>query len=87
MSAITFNIQRFHTDFGWRVGRANAFPCSVQDLDSRTRTTMSTRFSHETTLRARKPTSFWREKRDTDVILVRGFAKMLLRQNKARTPQ
>ena len=54
-------------------------------LDSRTRTTTSTRFSHKTTLSARKPTSFWREKRDTVVILVRGFAKMLSRQNKSRT--
>ena len=44
-------------------------------LDSRTRTTTSTRFSHRATLVARKPTSFWREKRDTVVILVRGFAK------------
>ena len=45
---------------------------------------MSTRFSHRTTLSARKPASFWREKRDTVVILVRGFAKMLSCQNKAR---
>ena len=28
---------------------------------------------------ARKPASFWREKLDTVVILVRGFAKMLIR--------
>ena len=53
-------------------------------LDSRTRTTTSTRFSHRTTLSARKPASFWREKRDTVVILVRGFAKMLSCQNKSR---
>ena len=36
--------------------------------------TTSTRFSHGAILSARKPTSFWREKRDTIVILVRGFA-------------
>ena len=54
-------------------------------LDSRTRTTTSTRFSHSTTLSARKPASFWWEKRDTVVILVRGFAKMLSCQNKSRT--
>ena len=29
--------------------------------------------------------SFWQEKRDTVVILVQGFAKMLLSQNKSRT--
>ena len=34
---------------------------------------------------ARKPASFWREKRDTVVILVRGFPKMLSCQNKSRT--
>jgi len=53
-----------------------------RELNSRTRTTTITRFSHRTTLSARKPTSFWRE---TVVILVRGFAKMLSRQNKSRT--
>ena len=37
-----------------------------------------------TTLRARKPASFWREKRDTVAILVRGFAKTLSCQNKSR---
>ena len=46
-----------------------------RDLDSKTRTTTSTRFSRRTTLSVRKPASFWREKRDTVVILVRGFAK------------
>ena len=46
-------------------------------LDSRTRTSTSTRFSHRTTSSAGKPASFWREKRDTVVILVRGFAKMM----------
>mgnify|MGYP000677641609 CR=1 FL=1 len=53
-------------------------------LDTWTTTTTSTRFSHRTTLSARKPMSFWREKRDTAVvILVRGFAKMLSSQNKS----
>ena len=52
-------------------------------LDCRTRTTTSTTCSHRTTLSARKPTSFWREKRDTVVILVRGFAKMLSSENKS----
>ena len=42
-------------------------------LDSRTRMTASTRFSHATTLSARKPASFWRENLNTVVILVRGF--------------
>ena len=45
-------------------------------LDSSARTTTSTRFSHKATVSARKPASFWREKRDAAVILVRGFAKM-----------
>ena len=55
-------------------------------LDSSARTTRrSTRFSHRTTVRARKPASFWREKRDTVVILVRGFAKMLSCQNNSTT--
>ena len=39
---------------------------------------MSTRFSHRTTLSARKPRSFWREKLDTVVILLRGFAKKVV---------
>ena len=43
--------------------------------DSRTKTTTSTRFSHRTTLSACKRGSFWREKRDTVVILARCFAK------------
>ena len=34
---------------------------------------------------ARKPASFWREKRDTIVTLVRGFAKLLSCQNKSKT--
>ena len=34
---------------------------------------------------ARKAASFWREKRDAVVILVRGFAKMLSKQNKSTT--
>ena len=53
--------------------------------DSRTRTTTSTRFSHRTRVSARKPALFWREKRDTVVILVRGFAKMSSCQNKSTT--
>ena len=61
------------------------FPQQYRALDSRTRTTTSTRFSHRTTLSARKPASFWREKRDIVVILVQGFAKMLSCQNKSRT--
>ena len=48
-------------------------------------TTTNTRFSHRATLSARKPASFWREKRDAVVILVRGFAKMLSCQNTSRT--
>ena len=32
--------------------------------DSRTRATTSTRFSHKTKETARKPASFWRQKRD-----------------------
>ena len=53
--------------------------CSIGTLlDSRTRTTTSTRFSHDrATLSARKPASFWREKRDTVVIL--HLQKILLR--------
>ena len=63
------------------------FTRSIQlgPLDSRTRKTTSTRFSHRTTLSARKPASFWREKRDTVVILVRGFAKNNVVSKKART--
>ena len=53
-------------------------------LDSRTRTTTSARFSRAT-ISARKPASFWREKRDIVVILAQGFAKMLSCQNKSRT--
>ena len=34
-----------------------------------------TRFSHKATVSARKPASFWREKRDTVFILVRGFSE------------
>ena len=34
------------------------------------------------TVRARKPASFWREKRDAVIIFLRGFAKMLSCQNK-----
>ena len=45
---------------------------------------MSTRFSHRTTASVRKPASFWWEKRDTIVILVRGFAEMLMCQNRSR---
>ena len=33
----------------------------------------------------RKPASFWREKRDTVVILLRDFAKMLSCQKQSRT--
>ena len=44
-------------------------------LDSRTRTTTSTNLFHRKTASARKPASFWREKRVTVVILVRDFAK------------
>ena len=46
-------------------------------LDSRTRTIMSTRFSHTSKLSACQQASVRREKSDTVVILVRGFAKML----------
>ena len=73
--------------YGFCVG-AQAIRYSVDiALDSRTRTTTSTRFSHRTTWSARKPTSFWREKRDTVANLVRRFGKMLSSQNKSRTRQ
>ena len=52
-------------------------------LESRTRTTSSTTFPHRNTLSTRKPDSLLREKRNTVVILVRGFAKC--RQNISRT--
>ena len=47
------------------------------------------RFSDESDyeVSARKPASFWREKRVTVVILVRGFAKMSSCQNKSTTRQ
>ena len=48
-------------------------------LDSRTRKTASSIFSHSSTLSAPKPASFWREKRGTIVILVRGFFKKCCR--------
>ena len=48
-------------------------------LDSRTRKTASSIFSHSSTLSAPKPASFWREKRGTIVILVRGFLKKCCR--------
>ena len=40
----------------------------------------SKRFSHRTTVSMRKPASFLKEKRDSVVILVQGFAKMLSKQ-------
>ena len=43
--------------------------------------TMSKRFSHRTTVSARKPASFWQEKHDTVVILVLGFSSC---QNKVK---
>ena len=43
-------------------------------LDSRTTDDNEYRFSHRKTVRACKPASFWWEKRDTVVNLVRGFA-------------
>ena len=52
---------------------------------SRTRTSASTRLSHRTTVSAPTPPSFWREKRDAVVSLVRGFAKMSSSQNKSPT--
>ena len=51
---------------------------------TRTKKRASTRFSHGTTLSARKPVSFWQGKRDIVVILVQGFAKMLSCQIKLR---
>ena len=57
----------------------------TRPLDSRSRTTTSTRFSHRTTVSGRKPASFWREKGDTVVILERDFAKMLSCQNNSTT--
>ena len=39
------------------------------------RTTTRTRFSSQTTLTLHKPMSFWREKRDTVIILEQSFAK------------
>ena len=63
------------------------FPLFLQCifLNSSTRTTTSTRFSRRKILSTRKPVSFWWEIRDTVVILVRGFAKMLWCQDKSRT--
>ena len=52
-------------------------------LDSRTKTTTPTTLSHRTTLSMRKQTSFWREKHDAVVILVRSLAKMLSSQKKS----
>jgi len=46
---------------------------------------LSTGFSHRTTLSRSKTASFWQEKHDTVVVLVLGFGKMLLCQNKSRT--
>ena len=48
----------------------------LEALESKTRTTTSTRSPHRNILGARKPASFSREKRDTVVILVRGLAKI-----------
>ena len=53
--------------------------------DEINKVTMSTRFSHTTTLSMCKPAWFWRGKLDTTAILVRGFENMLLCQNKPRT--
>ena len=64
---------------------ATMFPSLARPLDSGTRTTTSTRFSHGTTESSRKPASFWQEKLDNVIIFVRGFAKMLWCQNKSRT--
>ena len=68
----------------WRTGiRDEWIVCAGnwRSLDSRT----ITRFSLRITASVRKPASYWREKRDTIVILVRGFAIMLSCQNKPRT--
>ena len=54
-------------------------------LDSRTRTTTSSKFSLRTTLSACKPASFWWENVIPSSFLVRGFAKMLSCQNKPWT--
>ena len=54
-------------------------------LDSRTRATTCARFSHKATVSTCKLASFWQEKLDAIIILVQGFAKMLLCQNKSKT--
>ena len=69
----------------WLVFMAQKLCMLNLSLDTKTKTRTSTRVSHRTTLRARKPASFWREKRDAVVILLRGFAKIMSRQNKSRT--
>ena len=50
----------------------------LESFDSRTRTATSTRFSHRTTVSTRKPASFWREKRETVVILLQGFTNVVV---------
>ena len=83
---ILFFIVKYANLWGFYCRRRRGCLSSLlENFDSRKRTTTSTRFSYRATLSARKPTSFWREKRDTVVTLVRGFAKMLSRQNKSRT--
>ena len=47
-------------------------------LDSKTRTTTSTRFSLYWVLRTREPASFWRENMIAVVILLQVFTKMLV---------
>ena len=63
----------------------NSVDILVEALDSRTRTTTSTRFPRVTTVSARKPASFWRENRDSVVILAGDLTEMLSCQNKSRT--
>ena len=49
--------------------------------------TASTRFSHRTTLSAHKQALFWQEKCYIIVMLIQGFAKMLLQESHLRTWQ
>ena len=54
----------------WFNKNVDTLPVRVLIESFRTRTTTTTRFSHRTTVSARKSASFWREKRDTVVISV-----------------
>ena len=78
------------TEMAWNQGHylvCSSLLCYERDLDSRTlsctRTSRNTRFSHRKTASPKQ--RHLAGKRDTVVILVRDFAKMLSCQNKLRT--